>query len=82
MIELTREQTLQRVKVFDDSEVIAMELAAIADDMDYEEGNRYWLKEAEVHIIGMHRLVLDLYKLLKQEEAEKCYAVQEDPPSV
>jgi hypothetical protein len=82
MIELTREQTLQRVGVFGDSEVIAMELAAIADDMEHGEESRYWLKEAEIHIIGMHKLVLDLYKLLKQEEAEKYYAIHEDAPSV
>lgn len=72
-----REKMLDRIMLFSDSKVIAMELAIIAEDMDAEDSREYWLKEAEVHILGLHELVMDLYKHLKQEEAEKQYAVQE-----
>jgi hypothetical protein len=84
MIKHSKEALLYQVGVFSDSKVIAMELARMAEDM--EDGGEtdypYWLKEAEVHILGLHNLVLELSKILKQEEAEKYYAVREQTQTV
>jgi hypothetical protein len=84
MIKHSKQTLLHRVGVFSDSKVIAMELARIAEDMEGggETEYPYWLKEAEVHILGLHNLVLELSKILKQEEAEKYYAVCEQTETV
>jgi len=83
MMKYNKDELLKRIDVFSDSKIIAMELAVMAEDEVYEEGNYpYWLKEAETHIIGLHELAMDLYKVLKQEEAEKYYAVQEQTETV
>jgi hypothetical protein len=79
MINHRKETLLHRVGIFSDSKVIAMELSRIAEDMGAEDEHNYsyWLKEAEVHILGLHDLVLELAKILKQEEAKKYYAICE-----
>jgi hypothetical protein len=84
MIKHSKETLLHRVGIFSDSKIIARELARIAEDMGDEDEHDYpyWLKEAEVHILGLHNLVLELSKILKQEEAEKYYAVREQTQTV
>jgi hypothetical protein len=80
MLKRTKAETLARVDLFSDSKVIAGQLANIADmieEIDEDGVDTYWLLEAETHIVGLHDLVLEMYKILKQEEAEKHYAVQE-----
>jgi hypothetical protein len=78
MLKRTKEETLERVRLFTDSKLIAEEIAAIADELqDYESGYPYWLKEAEVTILGLHDLVMEMYKLIKTEDLEKQDAVQE-----
>lgn len=78
MLKRTKEETLERVRLFTDSKLIAEEIAAIADELqDSESGYPYWLKEAEVTILGLHDLVMEMYKLIKTEDLEKQDAVQE-----
>ena len=59
---MTTEDLLKRVNVFDDSAEIAEELGFIAEYM--EDSDSYWLKEAEVHIIGLFELTVELAKKL------------------
>ena len=80
MLKRKKEETLARVDLFSDSKVIAEQLSNIADmvkEIDEDGIDVYWLLEAETHIVRLHDLVLEMYKLLRQEEAEKNYAVQE-----
>jgi len=78
MLKRTKEETLERVRLFTDSKLIAEEVAAVADELqDSESEYPYWLKEAEVTILGLHDLVMEMYKLLKTEDLEKQDAIQE-----
>ena len=74
MLIRTKEETLERVRLFADSKLIA----TIADELqDSESEYPYWLKEAEVTILGLHDLVMEMYKLIKTEDLEKQDAIQE-----
>jgi|TARA_R110000782_G_scaffold4844_2_gene16930 hypothetical protein len=80
MLKITKAETIARIDLFSDSKVIAGQLANIADMLKeiYGDGfDTYWLSEAEAHIVGIHDLVLEMCKILKQEEAEEHYAIQE-----
>jgi hypothetical protein len=78
MLKRTKEETLERVRLFTDSKLIAEEVAVLADELqDSESEYPYWLKEAEVTILGLHDLVMEMYKLLKTEDLEKQDAIQE-----
>lgn len=61
MIELTKEQLIERIALFEDSKVICEQLNILAED-DYSDGNLYWLKEAQESINGMFELLMDLKK--------------------
>jgi hypothetical protein len=78
MLKRTKEETLDRVRLFTDSKIVAEEVALVADELqDSESEYPYWLKEAEVTILGLHDLVMEMYKLLKTEDLEKQDAIQE-----
>jgi hypothetical protein len=78
MLKRTKEETLERVRLFTDSKIVAEEVALVADELqDSESEYPYWLKEAEVTILGLHDLVMEMYKLLKTEDLEKQDAIQE-----
>lgn len=53
-----RTDPLQRMEAFSDSKEVARGLSRTANGMEF--GDRYWVKEAEVHILGLWELAGEL----------------------
>jgi DNA-directed RNA polymerase alpha subunit len=72
MINLTKEQLIKRIELFDDSKVICEQLGVLCEDEDYADGNLYWLREAQENLTGMFKLLMDLKKqhLLDSDSAD------------
>jgi hypothetical protein len=54
---------IDRIKLFDDSAELADALDGIAQSCPIRD--RYWIKEAEVHILGLYDLAVELGKALE-----------------
>lgn len=62
MIELTKEQLIERINVFEDSALISKQLDVLMEDEEYSGESLYWLKEAKENINGMFELLMDFKK--------------------